>query len=46
VAQEGLYQRLWQIQGVLAEDLRAEMGNGEDDAAMEPVKGARAAISN
>jgi ATP-binding cassette subfamily B protein len=27
VAQEGLYQRLWQIQGVLAEDLRAEMAD-------------------
>jgi ATP-binding cassette subfamily B protein len=26
VAQDGLYRRLWHIQGVLAEDLRAEMG--------------------
>ena len=30
VAQEGLYRRLWQIQGVLAEDLRHGNG-GRDD---------------
>jgi ATP-binding cassette subfamily B protein len=29
VAQEGLYRRLWQIQGVLAEDLRMEMSDDE-----------------
>jgi len=32
VVQEGLYQRLWQIQGVLAEDLRAEMSDAPEDA--------------
>jgi ATP-binding cassette subfamily B protein len=29
-AQDGLYRRLWEIQGVLAEDLRAEMGDDEN----------------
>ncbi len=27
VSQEGLYRRLWEIQGVLAEDLRLEMAD-------------------
>ncbi len=43
VAQEGLYRRLWQIQGVLAEDLRLEMaadtnGTATEPAAMEQVQ--------
>ncbi len=37
VARDGLYQRLWQIQGVLAEDLRSEMADGAtgEEAVME-----------
>jgi ATP-binding cassette subfamily B protein len=44
VAREGLYRRLWHIQGVLAEDLRIEMG---DDASATPAstEGAAAALS-
>jgi ATP-binding cassette subfamily B protein len=34
VAQEGLYRRLWHIQGALAEDLRLEMA---DEASPEPA---------
>lgn len=42
VAQEGLYRRLWQIQGVLAEDLRMEMAddiNGGSATAAASVAG-------
>jgi ATP-binding cassette subfamily B protein len=45
VAQDGLYRRLWQIQGVLAEDLRMEMVDKaggepmEKVAAMAPAEG-------
>lgn len=35
VAQEGLYRRLWEIQGVLAEDLRLEMTDGSIGARAE-----------
>ena len=42
VAQEGLYRRLWQIQGVLAEDLRMEMA---DDDERRPMADAAAATS-
>ncbi len=35
VAQDGLYRRLWQIQGVLAEDLRLEM---VDDIGGQPME--------
>jgi ATP-binding cassette subfamily B protein len=40
VARDGLYQRLWQIQGVLAEDLRAELGDEPvaDDQAVSAVE--------
>jgi ATP-binding cassette subfamily B protein len=37
VAQDGLYRRLWQIQGVLAEDLRNEMDTNETPAETEAV---------
>jgi ATP-binding cassette subfamily B protein len=33
VAQDGLYRRLWQIQGALAEDLRTEMADATNGAA-------------
>jgi ATP-binding cassette, subfamily B, bacterial len=33
VAQDGLYRRLWQIQGALAEDLRTEMADATNHAA-------------
>jgi ATP-binding cassette subfamily B protein len=36
VAQEGLYRRLWRIQGALAEDLRTELSGDGDDAPAEP----------
>jgi ATP-binding cassette subfamily B protein len=39
VAQEGLYQRLWQIQGVLAEDLKAEMDEPDEAPALETATG-------
>jgi ATP-binding cassette subfamily B protein len=35
VAQEGLYRRLWNIQGVLAEDLRMEMADDANGARRE-----------
>ncbi len=38
VAQEGLYQRLWQIQGVLAEDLRQEMAEEMPTEAVAAVE--------
>lgn len=41
VAQEGLYRRLWNIQGVLAEDLRLEM---MEDAAESEAADATAAV--
>jgi ATP-binding cassette subfamily B protein len=34
VEQDGLYRRLWQIQGVLAEDLRLDMANGASGSEM------------
>jgi ATP-binding cassette subfamily B protein len=37
VAKEGLYRRLWEIQGVLAEDLRMEMGDGTDERTRETI---------
>jgi ATP-binding cassette, subfamily B, bacterial len=35
VAQEGLYRRLWQIQGALEDDLRAEMADATNGAAAQ-----------
>jgi ATP-binding cassette, subfamily B, bacterial len=42
VAQDGLYRRLWHIQGALAEDLRMEMA---DDVTGQPVESAASALS-
>ncbi|HWE93971.1 MAG TPA: ABC transporter ATP-binding protein [Tepidisphaeraceae bacterium] len=42
VAQDGLYRRLWHIQGALAEDLRVEMA---DDAGGLPAEPAAPALS-
>ncbi|MDB5290145.1 MAG: hypothetical protein JWL69_1386, partial [Phycisphaerales bacterium] len=42
VAQDGLYRRLWHIQGALAEDLRMEMA---DDVTGQPVEPAASALS-
>jgi ATP-binding cassette, subfamily B, bacterial len=40
--QEGLYRRLWQIQGALADDLRAEMADETGGSAgTEPVSGGK-----
>jgi ATP-binding cassette subfamily B protein len=38
VAQEGLYRRLWQIQGVLAEDLRMQMEDDANGTAMQSAE--------
>jgi ATP-binding cassette subfamily B protein len=43
IAQEGLYRRLWRIQGALAEDLRAELGeDGGDEPTAVAAEGAGA----
>ena len=43
VAREGLYRRLWHIQGVLAEDLRIDLG--DDASAAERAAASAAALS-
>ncbi len=40
VQQEGLYRRLWQIQGVLAEDLRLEMADNVNGSLTQPASAA------
>ncbi len=37
VQQDGLYRRLWQIQGALADDLRSDLMDDNNDAPVEPT---------